>query len=173
MSVYYIDVVLTLSWHCTLYSVKQAIAHVSTLKADAQGELNWTMEGWRPFLEKWCLETLTLTSVIIENMAQCNTRFATLHYFPKYGWSNHKPIVCFKPKMFCHLVLVNSHDWLVTLRGRIQYPQKSRKPPTRHTTRFQSTADCRRESCASIVPGLWVQPAAPIADGDTALSRCQ
>ena len=53
-------------------------------------------------------------------MAQCNTIFTALYYFPKYDWSNYKPIICSKPKMFYHLVLVNLHDWSVTLRGEIK-----------------------------------------------------
>ena len=107
------------------------------------------------------------------NIAQCNNKFTALYYFPKYDWPNYKPIKCFKPKLFCHLVLVNSYDWSVTLRGGIKFPQKSRKPPTRLSTGVQSTANCQRESNANFVPGHSILLLSLVASSDCALSKCQ
>ena len=60
----------------------------------------------QPFLERWCQETLTSTSVIIENTAYCNTRFTALYYFFKCYLSKYKPIIYSEEK--CSTILCKS-----------------------------------------------------------------
>ena len=98
---------------------------MSTLIADVEGESYWT-EPWKcgDLSRKQTPKTIHFNRPHLGNLAQCNTRFTALYYFHKYNWPNSKPIVCSEPKMFCHLVLVNSHDWSVTLRGGIKVPSE-------------------------------------------------
>ena len=89
-------------------------------------------------------------------MAQCNTRFTALYYFPKYDWSNYRPIICSKLKMFCYLVLVNSHDCescgILTLRGGVKMPSEVVNYQQSRQNSISSTPGIRRETTRCVCP---------------------